>query len=105
MAQYYRGRGVRFDHPSDNDGFVDHAVRRGAEKTTTGFLWVVLLILAGLTVGTIKMLIQTFGFWLLIIVPGAVLLMVGVGFVSLTMEKGRNAGARLPDSPKQGETS
>jgi Zn finger protein HypA/HybF involved in hydrogenase expression len=41
MATY--DHGVKFDHPSTNDGFVSHVARRGTEKTATVVIWFFLL--------------------------------------------------------------
>jgi ribosomal protein S27AE len=52
MARYEKG--VRFDHPTGNDGFVSHVARRGAEKTATGVMWFVVLMVVVAVVGAIS---------------------------------------------------
>lgn len=86
MARYERG--VKFDHPSHNDGFVSHVARRGAEKTSTAAVWLFLLILAGTVYGAIKGLAHALGVWLLV-VP-AVLVVLVVLYVILEDKRKRS---------------
>lgn len=51
--EYKRGRGVRLDYHSENDGFIDHVARRGVEKTATGLVWVFLLLIAAAVIGLV----------------------------------------------------
>lgn len=52
MARY--DRGVKFDYPSQNDGFLSHVARRGAEKTATGVAWFLLILVALMILGGIE---------------------------------------------------
>lgn len=52
MARY--DRGVKFDYPSQNDGFLSHVARRGAEKTATGVTWFLLIFVALMILGGIE---------------------------------------------------
>jgi hypothetical protein len=49
MAKYQHG--VKFDYPTNNDGFGSHVVRRGAEKTATGGVWLFWLMGVAITIG------------------------------------------------------
>lgn len=62
LARY--DHGVKFEYPTDNDGFVSHVARRGAEKTATGVLWFFGLLAFGACVA----LWNSLHAWLLLIV-------------------------------------
>jgi hypothetical protein len=74
VAQY--DHGVKFDHPSHNDGFVSHVARRGAEKTSTAGMWLFVLILAGIVYGMIKGLAHALGPWRWVTVAALVALLL-----------------------------
>lgn len=89
MARY--DHGVKFDYPSHNDGFVSHAARRGAEKTSTGALWLVLLIFVACVWAVGKDLVHSLGLWLLVIAPGAIVVLL-----VYSTAQGRKQQAAIP---------
>ena len=74
MAQY--DHGVKFDYTSRNDGFVSHVARRGAEKTATGGVWLLGLVVIASIWGLGKALIHSLGIWLLVIAVGVIALLL-----------------------------
>jgi hypothetical protein len=92
MAQY--DHGVKFDYPKDSDGFISHVARRGAEKTTTGGVWLLGSLFLAATYELIRNLLHSFGIWLLIVPVGAVVIfMVFVLVAALTKSWKTTGGA------------